>query len=188
MIILHYTLGLTPQRSGGLTKYATDLMCEQQKTHNVVLLFPCGYSPLSKKISCKQGKDFNGIKTFKLKNTYPIPLLYGILEPQHFFNCRKMSVEQMEELYNNIKPDVFHVHTLMGLPKELLIFFKEKGVRLIYTTHDYFGLGTNANWVDGGSAELYKVQYKSTLYMRLRNSQFALNFKNSQLLKKLLRR
>jgi len=40
MKILHYSLGLFPYRTGGLTKYATDLMLEQSKDkHEVHLLY-----------------------------------------------------------------------------------------------------------------------------------------------------
>ena len=41
MRILHYSLGLPPYRSGGLTKYCTDLMIEQAKSDNqILLMFP----------------------------------------------------------------------------------------------------------------------------------------------------
>lgn len=38
---MHYTLGLTPYRNGGLTKYYTDLMLEQiSLRHKISLLYP----------------------------------------------------------------------------------------------------------------------------------------------------
>lgn len=41
MRILHYGLGYQPERTGGLVKYATDLMEEQVKQeHEVAYLFP----------------------------------------------------------------------------------------------------------------------------------------------------
>ena len=41
MNILHYTLGLPPYRSGGLTKYSLDLMLEQiSEGHTLSLLYP----------------------------------------------------------------------------------------------------------------------------------------------------
>lgn len=40
MRILHYTLGLPPFRSGGLTRYASDLMEEQTKHNEVFHLYP----------------------------------------------------------------------------------------------------------------------------------------------------
>lgn len=39
MKILHYNLGLPPYRSGGLTKYSTDLMIEQSKIRKFICCF-----------------------------------------------------------------------------------------------------------------------------------------------------
>ena len=44
MRVLHYTLGLPPYRTGGLTKYATDLMLSQAEAgDSVALLWPGRY-------------------------------------------------------------------------------------------------------------------------------------------------
>ena len=37
-----------------------------------------------------------------------------------------------------LKPDIIHVHTLMGLHKNFLMAAKELGIRLVFTTHDFF--------------------------------------------------
>lgn len=196
MRILHYSLGLYPQRSGGLTKYATDLMQEQRVDNEVFLLYPSGYRWWSSDIYWRLGLENRGVQTIKLKNTYPIPLLYGVKTPRDFGSHRNISVDIMETLYTTLRPDVFHVHTLMGLPKELLLFFKDKGVKLIYTSHDYFGLCPKVNFIDGDDSlcasasdiNCGKCNYKSpsTLFLRLRNSDFALNIKNNPFLRKLL--
>ncbi|MFI3285205.1 MAG: glycosyltransferase [Rikenellaceae bacterium] len=198
MKILHYTLGLAPQRSGGMTKYATDLMMEQARQgHDVTLLYPCGYRWWSDITYSKKGAKENSIQLYKLKNSLPIPLLYGIKSPKDFIASRRISEKAMESLYNDIKPDVFHVHTLMGLPIELLQFLKHKGVKLIYTSHDYFGICPKVNLIDFDgklccepSAERCSrcnQGSKSTLYLRLRNSQAALNMKNNPFLRKILK-
>lgn len=36
---LHYSLGLPPYRSGGLTKYCTDLMVEQAKSNDEIFYY-----------------------------------------------------------------------------------------------------------------------------------------------------
>lgn len=197
MTILHYTLGMSPQRSGGLTKYATDLMSEQSKEHRVVLLYPAGYKWWSREMSWSQGESFERVETIRLVNTLPVPLLFGVKTPMDFISSRKMSKREMERLYNYTKPDVFHVHTLMGLPKELLQYFKRRGVRLIYTSHDYFGICPKVNLIDHNGdlcnepspkrCCVCNKHSKSTLYLRLRNSQFALNIKNNKTLRKVLR-
>ncbi|MFI3314334.1 MAG: hypothetical protein R3Y04_01540 [Rikenellaceae bacterium] len=196
MRILHYTLGFPPQRSGGMTKYATDLMIEESKQHKVALLYPSGYSFWSRKIKWKQ--TFRGeIERFGLINTFPIPLLCGIKTPAHFRSIRSMSIVEMESLYANFKPDVFHVHTLMGLPKELLLFFKERGVKLVFTTHDYFGLCPKVNFINhkgqmcGGASQQRCAECnksaKSTLYLRLRNSKIALRLKDIGLVQRFIK-
>ena len=198
MRIFHYTIGLAPQRSGGLTKYATDLMQEQQVENQVFLLYPSGSRWWSNKIYWRKDVvSAGGIQTIKLKNSLPVPLLYGVKSPKDFISQGQMSVDTMEKLYYTIRPDIFHVHTLMGLPKELLLFFKSKGVKLIYTSHDYFGLCPKVNFIDAEGAlcslasesNCFKCNLKapSTFFLRLRNSCFALNIKNNPFLRKLLR-
>lgn len=198
MTILHYTLGLSPQRSGGLTKYATDLIKQQQaEEHQTYLLYSSGWRWWSRKISWCNGRETNNIRTVKLQNSFPIPILFGVKSPKDFMSGRSMSLAQMESLYNTLQPDVFHVHTLMGLPQELLVFFKSKGVKLIYTSHDYFGICLKVNCINhkgdlcntpsAVNCQNCNINAKSTLFLRLRNSEFALNIKNNPLLRKLLR-
>lgn len=197
MTILHYTLGLPPQRSGGLTKYATDLILEQQNSLDIVLLlYPSGYKWWSRKISFSKSNIKSGICSVRLKNTPPVPLLYGIKSPKDFISKRLLSESEMERFYSEVKPDVFHVHTLMWLPKELLHFLKAKGVKLIFTTHDYFGICPKVNLIDCNSdvcsgispqkCAKCNINAKSTLYLRLRNSKLALKLKNIAFLKNIL--
>ncbi|MFR9566534.1 MAG: glycosyltransferase [Rikenellaceae bacterium] len=147
MNIMHYTLGLSPERSGGLTTYATDLMVEQSKAHRVALLYPSGYVPFSVEISLRRCANYKNIECYKLMNSLPVPLLYGIKNPSDFISRRTMSLPQMELLYNSVKPHIFHVHTLMGLPLELLEYLKGEGVKLVFTSHDYFGICPKVNLI-----------------------------------------
>ncbi len=199
MRILHYTLGVSPHRSGGMTKYASDLMCEQiRQGHDVALLYPSGYRWWSGKTYCKLGGDMGGVQLYELNNSLPIPLLYGVRSPRDFILSRRMDDGDIVNLYSDIKPDVFHVHTLMGLPLELLQYFKSKGVRLIYTSHDYFGICPKVNMIDSGGELCYEPSplrcsrcnqsSKSALYLRLRNSRLALNVKNSSQIRKIFSR
>lgn len=149
MKILHYTLGLPPYRSGGLTRYTTDLMLAQSIDNEVSLLYPGGlgiFSRNKKAISCKQ---YNKISVYKIMNAVPVPLLFGIKNPKTFIgNKNKWSNTDLEDFYNRVHPEVFHIHTLMGLPLELVLFFKKKKVKIVYTTHDYFGLCLKVNFIN----------------------------------------
>lgn len=197
MNILHYSLGLPPQRSGGLIKYATDLMMEQANRHRVSLLYPTGYIPLRSRISWKQGENHHQIRTFRLKNTFPVPILYGIKSPLDFMDKRVFQQQDMETLYQEIRPDVFHVHSLMGLPKELLEFFASKGVKQVFSSHDYFGICPKVNLINhhgelcaNPSQETCSdcnVSSPTTSFLRLRNSSIALNLKNNPLIRRLLK-
>lgn len=190
MIILHYTLGLEPERSGGMIRYATDLMKEQQSlAEDVVLLYPQGWKWYSKDISWHSCGQRDGIDCYCLYNTFalPVPLRCGIGNPEAFISSRRMSTPQMESLYNKIKPDVFHVHTLMGLPCELLMFFKSKGVKLVYTAHDYFGICPKVNMINSRgevcdrpseqSCRECHIKSKPTIFLRVYNSGLFLKLK-----------
>ena len=178
MRILHYSLGLFPHRLGGLNRYATDLMQEQSKECDVALLYPCGYRWWQKKCFVSKRKVQNGLVLYKLVNSFPIPLLYGIKNPKKFTG-KPILQKSFEHLYNEFKPEVLHLHTLMGLPEAVLAFFKEKGVRIVYTSHDYFGICPKVNLINEkgemceGPAQKRctdcNVSAPSAFYLRLRN-------------------
>ncbi len=183
-------------RSGGLTKYASDLMLEQAKRHRVVILSASGWSVFSKNISFKRTCDWGDIRHYNIKNSVPTPLLYGVKSPEDFYSGYRISTEALENFYEEVRPDVLHVHTLMGLPKELLEFLKAKGVKLVFTTHDYFGICPKVNLINqdgevclGPSEErcrLCNKGAKSTLFLRLRNSRYILGLKNKKSLRKII--
>lgn len=182
MRIIHYTLGLYPKRTGGLNHYATDLMKEQTKEHDVVVLIPGGWMPLNKKVTIKAKGTKDNIRCFRLCNTLPLPLLYGIKNPLAFIE-KPINYKSFEWFYNKTRPEVFHLHTLMGMPEEALSFFKGKGVKIVYTSHDYFGICPKVNLINQDGAlcpgpapqrcAICNANAPSTFYLRLRNSRMA---------------
>jgi glycosyltransferase involved in cell wall biosynthesis len=66
---------------------------------------------------------------------------------------KSVSKEIYKDFFHKFEPDVIHIHTLMGLHKEFLEAAKELGIRITYTTHDYFGICPTIN--------LYKDTEKS---------------------------
>lgn len=147
MNILHYTLGLPPYRTGGLTKYSIDLMKEQTKSNKVFMCFP-GKNTLTKKFKVKKYKAFNGIETFEFINTLPVPLLGGVSEIEAFIKDIPEANTEIEKFLLAIKPDIIHIHTLMGLPKEFVIIAKKLNIKTIFTTHDYYGLCPKVNFIN----------------------------------------
>ncbi len=144
MNILHYSLGFPPFRTGGMTKYCIDLMTEQAAIgHHVGMLWPGRITRLGNSISVS-GRHYerlpNGelIQSFELVNPMPVPMLDGIKDVEAFTATKDKYT--LQAFFENNKIDVFHVHTLMGLPKEILGVLKSLGIKSIFTSHDYFGI------------------------------------------------
>lgn len=150
MRILHYTLGLPPYRSGGLTKYSVDLMIQQSELgHKIYLLYPGHYS-FSRKITIQRDKEYQGISVFELINPLPVSLLGGVKNPESFMQ-RASSKGVFSSFLEEVKPDIIHVHTLMGIHKEFFEVAKEKKIKVVFTTHDYYGICPKVNLVDYNS-------------------------------------
>ncbi|MGG0744650.1 glycosyltransferase [Priestia megaterium] len=147
MKVLHYTLGLPPYRSGGLTKYSLDLMLSQiESGYNVNLLYPGQLGPLNK-VKIIKNRSYKSIAVYELINPLPVSLLGGVKNPSNFMKpLREKSIyfNFLEEM----QPDVIHVHTLMGIHYEFVEVAKELGIKLVFTTHDYYGICPKVNLVD----------------------------------------
>ena len=148
MRILHYSLGLPPYRSGGLTKYCTDLMVEQAKSNNeIFLLFPGRMNFIKKdKVKIKFYKNYKNVKVYELINPLPVPILKGISDPELFTkSCDKNIIENF---LKNMKIDIVHIHTFMGLYVEFLKVCKKLNIKIVFTSHYYFGLCPKGNFID----------------------------------------
>ena len=191
MRILHYTLGVPPYRSGGLTKYATDLMSAQSACGDMVsLLYPGDYTFWRvPKIKIIRNEKYNGVSVYEIKNPSLVPLLYGVRNPSDVLeHSKKLSEQILEQFYTEVKPDVMHIHTLMGLPLELVVYLKEKGVKIVFTSHDYYGLCPKVNFINqngvfcnspgGKQCALCNKNAPRSLFLRLRNSKYLLKYKS----------
>lgn len=141
MKILIYSLGLPPFRRGGLVNYTVDLASQLVKNgYKVSFLYP-GKMPLinNKKLKFeKKSTDFN-FDCYELINPLPVSLTFGnSVNASAFYASRDK--EAIRKFISKINPDVVHFHTIMGLPIEFLEVLKEKNIKTIYTTHDYYGL------------------------------------------------
>lgn len=139
MRILHYFLGFPPYRTGGLTKYAFDLMRAQVKDGNTVLaLWPGQMGLINHKTSIKKKLNVNGIQNYELINPLPVSLDEGITEFDDYMKSCDPIVYEL--FFRNVKPDVIHIHTLMGLHKEFVDMALKLHIKTVFTTHDYFGI------------------------------------------------
>lgn len=139
MRILHYFLGFPPYRSGGLTKYAYDLMGAQVEDGNdVFALWPGKMCIADHKIYIKRQKKVRGIINYELINPLPIPLDEGIKAFEEYMRSCDISVYM--RFLQDLCPDAIHIHTLMGVHQEFIFAAAALGIRTVYTTHDYFGI------------------------------------------------
>ena len=137
MRILHYSLGFPPYRSGGMIKFCMDLMEEQVKCGNEVsLLWPGEIRLLGHKTHIMSRARYGEIQSYEIINPLPVSYDEGI----QAFNA--FTAEGDKEVYASflrmLKPDVIHVHTLMGLHKNFLSAAKDRGIQVVFTAHDFF--------------------------------------------------
>lgn len=147
MNILHYSLGFPPYRSGGLTKYSVDLMTEQYNNgNNIYCLFPGRIGIYRIKTKINFYKKIDGIEVYELINPQSVPLLNGILEPAKFM--KNGNNIEFEKFLKEKNIEIIHIHTLMGLHIEFLQIAKKLNIKIVYTTHDYYGLCSKVNFID----------------------------------------
>lgn len=147
MKILHYSLGFPPERSGGLIRYTMDLMNEQVKQGDeVYYLYPGHINVLRNRAYIKADRKNSKINftPYALVNSLPLPLFGGIKNPNDFM--RSVDAKLYLNFLEKLQPDVIHVHTLMGIHKEFFECAQSLGIRIVFTSHDYFGLAPEPNF------------------------------------------
>ena len=146
MRILHYALGFPPYRSGGMTKFALDLMRKQAKEgDDVALLWPGEMKLFDKKVRIKKDSNFENIESYELINPLPISYDEGIEDIPAFTVFG--DGEAYRSFLKTFKPDAIHVHTFMGLHKEFLEEAKALGIGTVFSVHDFFTICPKRNYV-----------------------------------------
>lgn len=151
MRIMHYFLGFPPYRTGGLTKYAMDIMNGQIKDgHKVMAIWPGKIELLSNRTRIKKRKVRYGIENYEIINPLPVSLDEGISDIRLFMKSGDIKV--FYSFLEKVKPDVVHIHTLMGLHSEFVKAMNLLEIKSIFTTHDYFGICPKVNLYRNGKA------------------------------------
>lgn len=140
MKIVEYTLGLPPYRRGGLPRYSTDLSLELSKKDEVLLMYPGSINPFSKKIKITTKKTTYPFRVLELKNGLPVSLGLGIDANNIDKFIAKRNIDEFKHFIDREKPDVVHFHTLMGAPIEMLDYLHHERIKIVFTTHDFYGL------------------------------------------------
>ena len=198
MIILHYSLGFPPYRSGGLTKFSIDLMKQQLISgHEVALMWPGQINFICRRLSIRRSKKDIGegltVDSFEIINPLPVPFDEGINRFAAFMINE--DIQSYINLLDDYRPDVIHIHTFMGLHKTFLEAAKEKGIRLVFSAHDFFPICPKVTMFRDGhicdSVETCSVcgacntTALSLLKIRLLQSPLYRKTKDSSLVKKL---
>lgn len=142
MRIAHYSLGFPPARRGGMTVYCMDLMAEQVlRGHEVSLIWPGslkgrGYRCSIAERSRHQLAGGGSCGSYEIRNPLPVPLVDGVSDPSWQLIGKDMSV--FDRFFAENTYDILHLHTVMGMPRELVQAAQRNGVRVVFTTHDYF--------------------------------------------------
>ncbi|MDE5725380.1 MAG: glycosyltransferase [Duncaniella sp.] len=140
MNILHYTIGLPPERNGGSVVYAHSLIKSQSERHNVFALV-CGDTLFRGNVCRIAGAgERDGFKVFRLTSPTTPTLIHGVREPQSIYVEKRIDKDSIRNFIVDNGIEVMHIHTFMGLPLEMLDYVKSFGVKVVYTTHDYYGI------------------------------------------------
>lgn len=189
MSLLHYTIGLPPRRHGGSVQYAADLISQQSKTQNVHALV-CGDTFFRRAItSIRDSNSYftNKVPVHILTSPSTPSLLYGIRNPQTICNEKAIDVKSIKDFILKNSIEIFHIHTFMGLPIEVVKTIKDMGVKIVYTTHDFYGICPHTNLIDyegnpcnscsPNRCALCNQDAPSDLFMRISNSTLYYNIK-----------
>ena len=132
MKILHVSLGNPDSHQGGLNRYCKEVVETQKRLgHEVYVLYPGSFRDGSA-VSIKRTNGTN----YRINNALPVALTYGIDNPERY-------IMQVECIYyrawlEGVRPDVIHVHSIQGIHLEFFEAAKELGIRIVFTTHDYY--------------------------------------------------
>lgn len=145
MRILHVSLGWPPFRTGGLVRYCCDLMDEQAKQgHTVGMLYPAGNSYRGHgHVSISQ---HGNITSYALYTRNLVSLVFGAADPESL-DCSN-DERAHQKVLDDFKPDVIHVHSIQGIGESFFRLAKERGIRMVFTTHDYYPFCLRCNLMD----------------------------------------
>lgn len=194
MAILHYTIGLPPYRHGGSVQYAYDLMHEQYKQGLDVIALICGDTLFRGNICrIKKTSYSGGIPVFKLTNPLTPTLICGVSNPESQHRNVKADVMRIKQFIKQFHINIIHIHTFMGMHYDVLKVFKEEGVKIVYTTHDFHGICPHYNLINykgelckkasGEDCARCNFNEPSDKFLRIANSYLYQSCKRLKLLK-----
>lgn len=139
MRVLHIGSGYPPIGGGGLTRYALDLMAAQAAAgHDVSYLcsgdFDLGFRPRIRR--WKMG----AVQVFELRNPRVGNFHLGRQEHPELELAEPDSERLAAGVFDEVRPEVVHLHNLLGWPIGLLGLLAARGIPLVYTAQNYHAI------------------------------------------------
>ena len=140
MKLLHVGWGFRPFRYGGLIQYAEDLMAAQvARGHDVGYFFAARHYPLRKGPRLRRWQR-GGVAMYEVQDS-TLPLGGHRGTPDPLAELDHPPTERLfERVLDEARPDVVHVHELLGLPSSLFGLAKRRGIATVMTLQDHFPL------------------------------------------------
>lgn len=195
--ILQYMPGLPPVMGGGMIKYALDLIYgESQAGHEVIMLVPGHFTYFHRDQTRIIKQDWNGKECYRIINSLPVSGGKGVQNIAELI--KRGNREIYIEFLKDIKPDVVHIHSFMGMHIAFLEAAAWVGIPTVYTTHDYYGIcpggillshmeqcvvtdGSQCPLCIDKTVSIRKLRrQQSVLYEKLKNNSFTNFLENSQ--------
>ncbi len=132
MRILHVTIGDPEQRQGGLNRYCLELMRAQEELKHIVgVIYPGNIGLCFNPRIVETGKH-----KYRINNALPVAITYGITDTEKYM--KGVDDSNYVVFLKLFGPDIIHVHSIQGIHKEFFVAAKRMGIKIVFTTHDYF--------------------------------------------------
>lgn len=146
MNILHINIGRAPFYNGGSVIACEDLMMAQIKLgFDVSFMYP-GHSSLDPKTRISSQRSKDAVKEFEIINPLPVFLMSGIGDPKPFL--READPRIFTDFFIKEKIEIIHIHSLMGIHEVCFQSANKLGIKLVFTTHDYFPMCPRCTLID----------------------------------------
>lgn len=137
--ILQYLPGLPPVLGGGMIKYALDLVQgEKDAGHEVILLVPGHFTHSYINKTRIIRKKWQELENYSIVNPLTVTCGKGVSVPEELIV--KGNTQVYMEFLNEVRPEIIHVHSFMGLHLAFLEAAYRLEIPIVYTTHDYYGI------------------------------------------------
>lgn len=114
------------------------MTAQRDQHHDVFAMWPGRMKLNSKSVQILQQGKVEGVISCEVVNPLPVALDEGVVDFDAYMAACEGKV--YEDFLKRIKPDVIHIHTLMGLHREFIDAAERCGIKTVFTSHDYYGI------------------------------------------------